>query len=318
MTEENFGSNGPVNPANNGAPQQPEQPQAQAQGNWGQNPYAQPNQQPQQDWNQQAAPQQQGQNAYGAPQNAQNGYQNQQGFNGQNGQAGQFDIKQYLDFSNKSVLWLVLAAASALISFIGSFMTWGKVTVPFYGTITVSGTDGGDGILTMFLSLIVIGGIAAFLFVEQLIKQWWRGIPVIVIGAVLLLIAIIDWANIGSKAGNVNDDSVEVSVGAGLIFILIASIAIIVFGVLALLNDKKLAPSAPQAAFGQQGYGQQPQQGYGQQPQQGYGQPNQQQGYGQQPQQNGFDQNNYGQQPQQGNFGQNSYGQNDYGQPNQQ
>lgn len=300
MTEENFGSNDPVNPANNGA-QQPEQPQAQ--GNWNQNPnpYGQPNQAPQQDWNQQAAPQQ-GQNAYGAPQNGQNGYQNnfqnQQGFNGQNGQAGQFDIKQYLDFSNKSVLWIVCAAGAALISLIGSFMPWGKVTVPFYGTITVSGTDG-DGMLTMFLSLILIGGIAAYLFVEKLTKMWWRGIPVIAIGAVLLLISVMDWTDIGSKAGQVDKDVAQVSVGAGLILILLASIAIIAFGVLTLLNDRKNSPAVQQAGFGQ------PQQGYGQ-PQQGYGQS--QQGYGQQPQ-NNFDQNNNYGQPQQNGFDQNNFGQ---------
>lgn len=294
MTDENFGSNDPANTANNGA-QQPEQPQAQ--GNWNQNPnpYGQPNQAPQQDWNQQAAPQQ-GQNAYGAPQNGQNGYQNnfqnQQGFNGQNGQAGQFDIKQYLDFSNKSVLWMVCAAGAALISLIGSFMPWGKVTVPFYGTITVSGTDG-DGMLTMFLSLILIGGIAAYLFVEKLTKMWWRGIPVIAIGALLLLISVMDWTDIGSKAGQVDKDVAQVSVGAGLILILLASIAIIAFGVLTLLNDRKNSPAVQQAGFGQpqQGYGQS-QQGYGQQPQNNFDQNN---NFGQ-PQQNGFDQNNFGQQ----------------------
>lgn len=296
MTEENFGSNDPVNPANNGA-QQPEQPQAQ--GNWNQNPnpYGQPNQAPQQDWNQQAAPQQ-GQNAYGAPQNGQNNFQNQQGFNGQNGQTGQFDIKQYLDFSNKSVIWMLCAAAAALISLIGSFMPWGKVTVPFYGTITVSGTDG-DGMLTMFLSLILIGGIAAYLFVEKLTKMWWRGIPVIAIGAVLLLISVMDWTDIGSKAGQVDKDVAQVSVGAGLILILLASIAIIAFGVLTLLNDRKNSPAVQQAGFGQ------PQQGYGQS-QQGYGQS--QQGYGQQPQ-NNFDQNNNYGQPQQNGFDQNNFGQ---------
>lgn len=281
MTDENFGSNDPATNGNNGAPQQP---QGQ---DWNQNPYGQQN----------PAPQQQGQNTYGAPQQgAQNGYgqnnfQNQQGFNGQNqqnGQGGQFDIKQYLDFSNKSVLWLVCAAGAALISFIGSFMPWGKVTVPFYGTVTVSGTDG-DGILTMFLSLIVIGGIAAYLFVEQLTQKWWRGIPVIAIGAILLLISIIDWASIGSKAGDFDEDVVNVSVGAGLILILLASIAIIAFGVLALLNDRKNNPTAPQQAFAQQGYGQQNfgQQGYGQQPQNNFDQ-------------NSYGQNNFGQQPNQG------------------
>ena len=126
-----------------------------------------------------------------------------------------------------------------------------------------------------------------------------RQIPVIAIGAILLLISIIDWASIGSKAGDFDEDVVNVSVGAGLILILLASIAIIAFGVLALLNDSKNNPQAPKQAFAQQGYGQQNfgQQNFGQQ---GYGQQNfGQQGYGQQPQ-NNFDQNNYGQ----NNFGQ--------------
>jgi hypothetical protein len=292
MTDENFGSNDPANNGNNGAPQQP---QGQ---DWNQNPYGQQN----------PAPQQQGQNTYGAPQQgAQNGYgqnnfQNQQGFNGQNqqnGQGAQFDISKYLDFSNKSVLWLVCAAAAALVSFIGSFMTWGKVTVSLFGnltsrTITVSGTDA-DGILTMFLSLIVIGGIAAYLFVEQLTQKWWRAIPVIAIGAILLLISIIDWPTIHSVVDDfdvdvrLDADVKDVSVGAGLILILLASIAIIAFGVLALLNDRKNNPQAPKQAFAQQGYGQQNfgQQGYGQQPQNNFGQ-------------NNYGQNNFGQQPNQG------------------
>lgn len=292
MTDENFGSNDPANNGNNGAPQQP---QGQ---DWNQNPYGQQN----------PAPQQQGQNTYGAPQQgAQNGYgqnnfQNQQGFNGQNqqnGQGAQFDISKYLDFSNKSVLWLVCAAAAALVSFIGSFMTWGKVTVSLFGnltsrTITVSGTDA-DGILTMFLSLIVIGGIAAYLFVEQLTQKWWRAIPVIAIGAILLLISIIDWPTIHSVVDDfdvdvrLDADVKDVSVGAGLILILLASIAIIAFGVLALLNDRKNNPQAPKQAFAQQGYGQQNfgQQGYGQQPQNNFDQ-------------NSYGQNNFGQQPNQG------------------
>ena len=117
----------------------------------------------------------------------------------------------------------------------------------------------------------------------------------IAIGAILLLIAIIDWASIGSKAGDFDEDVVKVSVGAGLILILLASIAIIAFGVLALLNDRKNNPQAPKQAFAQQGYGQQNfgQQGYGQAgySQQGFGQAGQQ-GYGQQ----GFGQAGYGQQ----------------------
>lgn len=273
MTDENFGSNNPATNGNNGAPQQP---QGQ---DWNQNPYGQ----------QSPAPQQQGQNAYGAPQQGvQNGYGQNNFQNQQNGQGGQFDIKQYLDFSNKSVLWLVCAAGAALISFIGSFMTWGKVTAPYFGTVKISGTDG-DGIITMFLSLIIIGGIAAYLFVEQLAQKWWRAIPVIAIGAILLLIAIIDWASIGSKAGDFDEDVVKVSVGAGLILILLASIAIIAFGVLALLNDRKNNPQAPKQAFAQQGYGQQNfgQQGYGQQPQNNFDQ-------------NNYGQNNFGQQPNQG------------------
>ena len=273
MTDENFGSNNPATNGNNGAPQQP---QGQ---DWNQNPYGQ----------QSSAPQQQGQNTYGAPQQGvQNGYGQNNFQNQQNGQGGQFDIKQYLDFSNKSVLWLVCAAGAALISFIGSFMTWVKVTAPFFGTATKNGTDG-DGILTMFLSLIVIGGIAAYLFVEQLAQKWWRAIPVIVIGAILLLTAVLNWASIGSEAGDYDEDVVKVSVGAGLIFILLASIAIIAFGVLALLNDRKNNPQAPKQAFAQQGYGQQNfgQQGYGQQPQNNFDQ-------------NNYGQNNYGQQPNQG------------------
>ncbi|SCX11615.1 DUF5336 domain-containing protein [Corynebacterium jeikeium] len=273
MTDENFGSNNPAANGNNGASQQP---QGQ---DWNQNPYGQQN----------PAPQQQGQNAYGAPQQGvQNGYGQNNFQNPQNGQGTQFDIKKYLDFSNKSVLWLVCAAGAALISFIGSFMPWGKVSAPFYGTITISGTDG-DGIITMFLSLIIIGGIAAYLFVEQLAQKWWRAIPVIAIGAILFLISIMDWADIGSRADDVDEELVSVSVGAGLILILLASIAIIAFGVLALLNDRKNNPSVPQQAFAQQGYGQQNfgQQGYGQQPQNNFDQ-------------NSYGQNNFGQQPNQG------------------
>lgn len=299
MTEENYGSNDPASAENNGGSKQPEQPQAQ--GNWGQNqgpnasqsPYGQQYQQtPQQNWGQQPAAQSYGNSTYGAPQNGQYGYQNQPGFNPQGGQAGQFDIKKYLNFSDKSVLWLVCAAAAAFVTFIGSFMTWGTVTAPFYGTIKVSGTSG-DGILTMILAIIAIGAIAASLFLQQMMKKWWRAIPALVIGALLFIIAVFDWANLGDKAGKADEDLVSVSIGPGLLLIFLASIALIAFSVLALLSDrKKLAPAAPQQPFAQQGFGQpgSAQQNYSQP---GYGQP----GNNQQPQ-NGNQQAN---QPQDNN-----------------
>ncbi|MGJ4094129.1 ECF transporter S component [Corynebacterium macclintockiae] len=288
MTDENFGSN---DPANNSAPQQRQNY------NQSQNPYGQQNPAPQQQdqyaygapqqaaqnsYDQQnPAPQQQGQNAYSAPQQGvQNGYGQNNFQNQHNGQGAQFDVKKYLDFSNKSVLWLVCAAGATLISFIGSFMPWGKITMPYLGKMTISGPMV-LGSYTLVFSLILLGCIPLLLYIEKIAAKWWRAIPVIAIGVVILLLAIIGWSTLDSsfeetQVATSTDNGImaDVGVSVGLILILLASIAIIAFGVLALLNDRKNNPSAPKLAFSQQGYGQQPQNNYGQ--------------------------NNYGQQPNQG------------------
>ncbi|SUY85671.1 Transcription initiation factor TFIID, subunit TAF12 (also component of histone acetyltransferase SAGA) [Corynebacterium jeikeium] len=303
MTDENFGSN---DPANNSAPHQrqnqdqnqnPYGQQNPAPQQQGQNTYSSPQQDAPNPYGQQnPAPQQQGQNAYGAPQQAaQNSYGQNNFQNQSNGQGAQFDVKKYLDFSNKSVLWLVCAAGAALISFIGSFMPWGKITMPYLGKMTISGPMA-LGPYTLVFSLILLGCIPVLLYIDKIAAKWWRAIPVIAIGVVILLLAIIGWSTLDSSFEEMqvamstdNGIMADVGVSIGLILILLASIAIIAFGVLALLNDRKNNPSAPKPAFAQQGYGQQNfgQQGYGQQPQNNFDQ-------------NNYGQNNFGQQPNQG------------------
>ena len=108
--------------------------------------------------------------------------------------------------------------ASAVILIVAAFLPWGSI-----GPISISGTDGGDGAITIFLALVA-GGMA---FVRLRGTAKWPSIVAIVVGVLALLVSIIDILDIADIVG-------LGSVGIGLWLTALASIGIIATGALTL------------------------------------------------------------------------------------
>jgi len=119
-------------------------------------------------------------------------------------------------FSSKSITGsrsTIVALVSALVVIVGSFMTW--VTVS-QGSLSISAggmDEGGDGVITLVVA-IAAGAAAVFL------KGRARMISVVVGGAVVLLVAIIDIFDI------LGEDLVDASVGIGLWLVLLGGAAL--------------------------------------------------------------------------------------------
>lgn len=119
-------------------------------------------------------------------------------------------------FSSESITGsrsTIVALVSALVVIVGSFMTW--VTVS-QGSLSISAggmDEGGDGVITLVVA-IAAGAAAVFL------KGRARMISVVVGGAVVLLVAIIDIFDI------LGEDLVDASVGIGLWLVLLGGAAL--------------------------------------------------------------------------------------------
>jgi Protein of unknown function (DUF2510) len=131
-----------------------------------------------------------------------------------------------------SKLPAIVMTVGGALGIIGALLPWAAV----FG-ISMAGTTG-DGKITMFLSLIVLG-----LGVWGLVKHpitWWAGIIAAVTGLLVLLISGADLKNISGFAGKLGDgDSSIVSTGIGLYMTVLAGIVAIAAGVLAIKSKPK-------------------------------------------------------------------------------
>ena len=174
--------------------------------------------------------------------------------------------------------------------------------------MTVSGTQG-DGWLIIFLAIVSIVLSCLKNYEKPMEKPF--AIGVIVIGAIQTIISIIDVININKYA--VNFGGFGISLGFGLILCLLAGIATVATGLLAMSGGKITKGTFQELASTTKGFAQSiassvqspqqpghPGQQQWQQPQQGFGHPAPGQGFQQAPQQpqQGFQQ--APQQPQQG------------------
>ena len=112
--------------------------------------------------------------------------------------------------SSRSTLIVV---GGSLVAIIGSFLAWASVE-----GISVSGTDGGDGTLTLILGLIT-AALAVFLLGRGRSRQ----IGVAIAAALIILIAVINIADVNSVASDFGGIA-DVSVGFGLWLVLIGGI----------------------------------------------------------------------------------------------
>ena len=208
---------------------------------------------------------------------------------------------------NKNRIFIIAASAVAIL---GSFLPWASASAGALGSMTVSGTQG-DGWLIIFLAIVSIVLSCLKNYEKPMEKPF--AIGVIVIGAIQTIISIIDVININKYA--VNFGGFGISLGFGLILCLLAGIATVATGLLAMSGGKITKGTFQELASTTKGFAQsiassvqspqqpgQPGQQQWQQPQQGFQQAPQQPqpGFQQAPQQPqpGFQQ--APQQPQQG------------------
>ena len=240
---------------------------------------------------------------------------------------------------HKHRIFIIVAAALTAIS---TFLPWSTFNGGSYGSYSFSGIRGEFGWVIVVLAIGAIVLACLPNIAPPMNKNF--SIGVIAIGILESLITIITMFRVLGASSEFGDGF---SIGFGLIIAVIASIAIVITGLLAMSGGKitkgtfqELAstsrgfaqsvassvqspqqpgqPGQQQWQQLQQGFGQPaPGQGFQQAPQQGFGQPAPGQGFQQAPQQ-GFGQpgQQQWQQPQQG-FGQPAPGQG-FGQPNQQ
>lgn len=212
---------------------------------------------------------------------------------------------------HKHRIFIIAASAVAIL---GSFLPWASASAGALGSMTVSGTQG-DGWLIIFLAIVSIVLSCLKNYKKPMEKPF--AIGVIVIGAIQTIISIIDVININKYA--VNFGGFGISLGFGLILCLLAGIATVATGLLAMSGGKITKGTFQELASTTKGFAQsiassvqspqqpgQPGQQQWQQPQQGFGQPAPGQGFQQAPQtpqqsQQGFQQAPQApQQPQQG------------------
>jgi lysylphosphatidylglycerol synthetase-like protein (DUF2156 family) len=115
----------------------------------------------------------------------------------------------------------------SIILFIAVFLPWLSVDLGFgFGTVTANGTEDW-GPLTMIMS--ILGVVLSFLAVERA-----RALGLVIAGVLALIGVILYWIHI-EGAG----------IGFGIILALIASIALLGVGYLALRKAQSPAPPAP-------------------------------------------------------------------------
>jgi len=114
-----------------------------------------------------------------------------------------------------------LAATAALI-IVGSIGPWAKV-----GDITtVSGTEGGDGWLTM-----VAGGLAVGMAIRAYMKQygWGAGLACGIVGGLAAIICLIDIGNISNVADTFGGSLIDP--GWGIYVALLGSLSLAIGGI---------------------------------------------------------------------------------------
>ena len=231
---------------------------------------------------------------------------------------------------HKHRIFIIVAAALTAIS---TFLPWSTFNGGSYGSYSFSGIRGEFGWVIVVLAIGAIVLACLPNIAPPMNKNF--SIGVIAIGILESLITIITMFRVLGASSEFGDGF---SIGFGLIIAVIASIALVITGLLAMSGGKITKGTFQELASTSRGFAQsvassvqspqqpgQPGQQQWQQPQQGFGQPAPGQGFQQAPQQ-GFGQpgQQQWQQPQQG-FGQPAPGQGfqqapqqGFGQPNQQ
>ncbi|WP_143235327.1 hypothetical protein [Paractinoplanes atraurantiacus] len=151
--------------------------------------------------------------------------------------------------------WVVLAAGVAAV--VGSLLPWASISAPILGTVSVSGTDGADGWITLVLGLVLAAGAGLRIRGPRLPSLATIVTNVVAIGSALALFIIGVWKIVDLRStenelrdslssgpddpfgiGDAFSNAVQVHLGAGLVLITAAGLAGAVAMVLMLLRGR--------------------------------------------------------------------------------
>lgn len=130
----------------------------------------------------------------------------------------------------KNRLFIIITAAVAILS---SFLPWASLNAGAFGSYSWNGLRG-DGWFVIIFAVVAIV-LACLNDVKSSLPKGFA-IGVIVSGALSTVVTLIDVFNVNKYAADFN--GYGVSIGFGLILALIASIAIVVTGLLAMSGGK--------------------------------------------------------------------------------
>ena len=130
----------------------------------------------------------------------------------------------------KNRLFIIISAAVAILS---SFLPWASLNAGAFGSYSWNGLRG-DGWFVIIFAVVAIV-LACLNDVKSSLPKGFA-IGVIVSGALSTIVTLIDLFGVNKYAANFN--GYGVSIGFGLILALIASIAIVVTGLLAMSGGK--------------------------------------------------------------------------------
>ena len=130
----------------------------------------------------------------------------------------------------KNRLFIIISAAVAILS---SFLPWASLNAGAFGSYSWNGLRG-DGWFVIIFAVVAIV-LACLNDVKTSLPKGFA-IGVIVLGALSTIVTLIDLFGVNKYAVNFN--GYGVSIGFGLILALIASIAIVVTGLLAMSGGK--------------------------------------------------------------------------------
>jgi hypothetical protein len=117
-----------------------------------------------------------------------------------------------------------------LLIVLGSFLPWLTATAPFVGTISKSGMEGGDGIITLILGVVTILIGVSQLTATRLPTLLQRSS--IATGIITGAVAIYDYVDVQRRIEQVKEQTelVSASVGAGIWTLIVGAILSIVGG----------------------------------------------------------------------------------------
>jgi hypothetical protein len=138
--------------------------------------------------------------------------------------------------TSRTDAYLLLAAAALVVA--GSFLPWVKATAVLVGTITRSGTEGGDGWWSILLAVPL-----AIFAIRRLSASHAQipGLVALLFSAILGVLTVYEIADVSNKVSDVNDVAAGLAraeIGVGLWMLLIGTALAVIGSLIALSNRR--------------------------------------------------------------------------------